>query len=82
MAGACGGAKNGDLMYVISRDRPGMCISPVITHSRAHMHFTFPITGETYVLKATNHRLLQSVLAASCVTINRAEARASLDNGP
>ena len=47
MAGACGGAKNGDLMYVISRDRPGMCISPVITHSRAHMHFTFPITGET-----------------------------------
>ena len=39
MAGACGGAKNGDLMYVISRDRPGMCISPVITHSRAHDTF-------------------------------------------
>ena len=28
-------------------DRPGMCISPVITHSRAHMHFTIAITGET-----------------------------------
>ena len=54
MAGACGGAKNGDLMYVISRDRPGMCISPVITHSRAHMHFTFPITGETCLAQAVS----------------------------